>query len=82
MNVVATDSSWFWQAAKQHESDPQLLFVDPVPWFCDKQNCRYASESGELFYRDGDRQAWRVRFVAGMLPATVLTPSVQSVHAR
>lgn len=83
MNVVATDSRWFWQAAKHHQTDSRLLLIDPTPWFCDKQACRYASETGELLYRDGGHLSEAgAQFVAERLSADALNPAAQSARAR
>lgn len=42
----------FWSGAEALPETPGLELVDPIPWFCDVQNCAYLNEKGSLLYRD------------------------------
>ena len=79
-------AAWFWNTAGQYRSDSKVIVVNPMPWFCDRQTCRYASESGELFYRDGGHLSLAgARFVARMFPSEALElkgPLVRAAHDK
>ena len=41
----------FWQVAAKPM--PGVRTLDPAPWFCSAQACRYTDDEGRLLYRDG-----------------------------
>lgn len=43
---------WFWKEAHRLDGGGKLHLVDPVPWFCDADSCRYIDDKGRLLYRD------------------------------
>lgn len=66
---------WFWQEANRLDGGGKLHLVDPVPWFCGTDTCRYAADNGRLLYRDGGHLSLDgAALVAHHFPMATLAP--------
>ena len=46
-------NNMYWSEVSKYRDDPRVQLVDPLPWFQQDDEYRYADASGRLLYRDG-----------------------------
>jgi hypothetical protein len=81
---VRSQDHWFWQQARKLNNDNQLTLIDPVLWFCDTKNCRYANSNEQPLYRDTSHiSLMGARLVADHFPDDLLlSGSMSKIQGR
>jgi peptidoglycan/LPS O-acetylase OafA/YrhL len=72
LSEVRERDTYFYRAVSDVRNASLLHVVDPVPWFCDSDSCRYADDAGMPLYRDGGHLNTRgARFVQPFLSSAL-----------